>query len=286
VSIVDAHAHVISRAQQRYPLAPPGGAAPEWLDARAADADDLLERMDSAGVDQAVLVQFVAAHGYDNHYVLDCAGQHPERFVAVCALDGRDASVADRLPECVARGAVGVRLRAPDRSPALDWLECDALWRRTSDLKIPLAVHLQQHQHAAGIPLLRERMRRFSDARVVLDHVGNPPWQSEDPDVGLGLVSQLAEAQNLVVKVATLNFNRLEAAGILAPRGLRRLVGMFGAARVMWGSDFPNTPGDYSEMLARAQLAVAGLPAADQQCILGATAMRVYPALASARVVG
>jgi predicted TIM-barrel fold metal-dependent hydrolase len=120
---------------------------------------------------------------------------------------------------------------------------------------------------------------------VVLDHIGNPPWQADDPDLGLGLVSQLADAPNLVLKFATVNLNRLEAAGVSAPRALRRLVEMFGAERVMWGSDVPNTPGDYSGMLARVSIALADLSAADQQCIMGATALRVYPALASARLV-
>ena len=111
MTVVDAHAHVISRDQHRYPIAPPGGVPPEWLDARRVDADDLLERMDSVGVDQAVLVQFVAAHGYDNRYVLDCASEHPERFVAVCALDGRDA-ISRRTPGRMRRARGGRRATA------------------------------------------------------------------------------------------------------------------------------------------------------------------------------
>jgi L-fuconolactonase len=284
VTIIDAHAHVISRDEQRYPLAPPDGVAPEWLGTRGIDADDLLERMDRVGIEKSVLVQYVAAHGYDNRYVLDCASEHPERFVAVCALDGRDLSIAQRLDDCLARGAVGVRLRAPDRGPALDWLEVDELWRRASEMRVPLAVHLQQHQHACGVPLLHERLRSFPDVFVVLDHVGNPPWQADDPDLGLRLVSGLADAPNLVVKFATLNLNRLDAAGVPAPRALRRLVEMFGPSRLMWGSDVPNTPGDYSEMLARVRVALADLSAADQACILAATALRVYPALAAPRL--
>ena len=69
----------------------------------------------------------------------------------------------------------------------------------------------------------------FPEVLVVLDHVGNPPWQADDPDLGLGLVSQLADAPNLVLKFATLNLNRLDAASVSAPHALQRLVEMFGA---------------------------------------------------------
>ena len=132
-SIVDAHAHIISSDPLRYPYAPPGGQVPEWLPERSVDAKQLLERMPRAGVDQAVLVQYSSAHGYDNSYVLDTVARYADRFVAVCTLDGLHPEAADRLSVLMQeRGASGLRLRAPRRQGPLDWLRCEPLWQQSA----------------------------------------------------------------------------------------------------------------------------------------------------------
>ena len=277
--IIDSHAHVISRDRQRYPLAPLGGTAPDWIDERGIDTGDLLRLMDSAGVDGAVLVQYAAAHGYDNAYVLDSACRHPRRFVAVCALESGAADLTRQFSVCIGGGAVGARLRAPDRGPGLDWLAGDTIWRCASELDVPLAIHLMPHQHVSGIEIIRERVGQFPGIRIVLDHVGNPPWQATSSDFGLDAVSTLADVSNLAVKFATVNLDRLAAAGLEASAALGRLVYMFGADRLMWGSDAPNTPGAYTDMLQRMRAATAQLSAAEQALIFGGTAGRVYPTL-------
>ena len=107
IRVVDTHAHIISSDPSRFPYAPLGGALPEWPAERFVDAEKLLGRMEKAGVDRAVLVQYSSAHGYDNRYVLATAQQHPDRFVAVCTLDGLRPEAPEQLSECVRRGAVG-----------------------------------------------------------------------------------------------------------------------------------------------------------------------------------
>ena len=277
--VTDSHAHVISRDRHRYPLTPLGGTAPEWLEARGMDTDDLQRRMDAAGVGRAVLVQYGAAHGYDNRYVLDSAMCHSQRFVAVCGLDSRADDVAYQFTHSVALGAAGVRIRAPDRGSTLDWLKSETVWRCAAELGVPLAVHLMPHHHVAGIALIGEHLRRFPGVRVVLDHVGNPPWRAEAADLGLGGLVPLSERRNVVVKFSTVNLNRLEASDVDAGAALSRLVTLFGADRLMWGSDAPNSPGDYTHMLQRMSAAIQELSSADQASILGRTAARVYPNL-------
>jgi predicted TIM-barrel fold metal-dependent hydrolase len=48
----------------------------------------------------------------------------------------------------------------------------------------------------------------------------------------------------------------------------------------MWGSDAPNTPGDYGEMLTWMRSALKKISEADREWILADTALRVYPRLA------
>jgi L-fuconolactonase len=279
--VVDSHAHIISSDPARFPYAPFSGALPDWLPERAVDAELLLERMALAGVDQAVLVQYSSVHGYDNGYVLDVAQRYPSRFAAVCTLDGRAPGAPDQLTTLVRdHGAAGLRIRAPARSGPFDWLECEPLWRRAVDLDLPMCVHLMPHDSATGLPVLVEILSRFQDATVVLDHVANPPWRPDPPDFGLDSVLPLARFERVIIKFATLNLERLEAAHVEPGPVLRRLVEVFGADRVMWGSDAPNTPGEYAEMLLRMRTAISDLSIVDQGAVLARTAQSVYPRLA------
>src|SRR5205814_1745509 len=151
--------------------------------------------------------------GYDNDYVLDMAARYADRFVAVCTLDGLRLEAPDQLALLVAeRGASGVRIRAPRRDGPLDWLRCEALWQRATDLDVPLAVHLSEVSQAEGLRLLPELLQQFQHVRVVLDHVGNPAWGQGPPHYGLGRVLDLARFDRLYIKFATVNLVRLAAA--------------------------------------------------------------------------
>ena len=55
-------------------------------------------------------------------------------------------------------------------------------------------------------------------------------------------------------------------------------VELFGAERCLFGSNFPIEKlwTSYADLVAAHRAAIASLPAADQQAILGGTATRVY----------
>jgi L-fuconolactonase len=280
IRVVDTHAHIISSDSSQFPHAPLSGALPDWPADRFVDADKLLSRMEQAGVDRAVLVQYSSAHGYDNRYVLATAQQHPDRFVAVCTLDGLRPDAPERLTECVQQGAGGLRVRARGRGNSLDWLTCAPLWRRAAELDIPVCVHFMENVQAEGLKLLRGLLVQFPRLPVVLDHAGNPPWREGPPTYGMQRVLDLAGFEQLTIKFATINLERLHAAGVEPSIALEQLVKTFGANRVMWGSDAPNTPGDYGEMLKWMRLAMSTLTETDREWILAGTALRVYPKLA------
>jgi L-fuconolactonase len=280
--VVDTHAHIISSNPARFQLAPSSGALRDWPAERFVDADRLLGRMQLAGVDRAVLVQYSSAHGYDNRYVLATAQQHPDHFVAVCTLDGRLPEAPEQLSACVRDGAVGLRLRAPGRAGALNWLTCEPLWQRAAELHVPVCVHFAESMQAEGLRLLPGLLAQFPSVPVVLDHAGNPPWRAGPPHYGLQPVLSLARFEQLTIKFATINLERLHAAGVAPGLALERMVASFGARRMMWGSDAPNTPGDYAEMLDWMRTAMSSLAAADQAWILAGAALRVYPRLAGA----
>ena len=59
-----------------------------------------------------------------------------------------------------------------------------------------------------------------------------------------------------------------------------RMVEVFGSHRLAWGSDYPATKGELSEILATAKEGIQSLSTEDQEWILGKTALTLYPKLA------
>jgi predicted TIM-barrel fold metal-dependent hydrolase len=61
---------------------------------------------------------------------------------------------------------------------------------------------------------------------------------------------------------------------------LARLVAEFGAERIVWGSDFPQTHDrPYADLVALARDACANVQERDRDLVLGGTAVRLWPEL-------
>ena len=76
--------------------------------------------------------------------------------------------------------------------------------------------------------------------------------------------------------VSPLNFNKVVNGGLILEDYLPRLVRLFGADRLMWGSDFGNGAQPYAERMAMTRKAVSGLSGSDARAFLGETAFRFY----------
>jgi L-fuconolactonase len=131
----------------------------------------------------------------------------------------------------------------------------------------------------AHLPAIRETARRHPRLSIVLDHGGKPeiaprrmePWAAE--------VAALARAPNVTCKLSGLV---TEAAPDWTTHDLRpyaaRLLDVFGAERVMWGSDWPvvDLAGGYDRWRAAALALLKGLPEREAERILGGTAVEIY----------
>ena len=307
--IIDTHLHAVSPDASRYPLRQVDLPGNSWVKTAPASAEDLLAQMDAAGVARGVLVQPVGAYGTDNSYVADAGAAHPDRLAAVCVID---MTAPDRLEQLrywtQARGIGGVRLFSVP-TPQVPWLDDPAtfeVWEACQDWGVKVSVCLLPEE----LPRLGQMLARFPDTPVALDHCGfadfidGPPWNAAKP------LWQLAEHQNLYLKVTT---NVLDAAGeskadegvisrakkagtsdetakteqptpaqkskiSLQQSLLATLASRFGAARLMWGSDYPqvhNRP--YSDLAALARSAAAALPPAEQSLFLANTFQSLWP---------
>ncbi len=273
--LFDAHAHLVADDQVRYPRNPmkrpadapprapgtvgfPGGHhGPNPIN-EVPDVSRMLQWMAQANVDGAVAVQKRMIYRYDNSYILDSSDAHPDTFSAVVILDGEDPATPDTVRRYVDdHGLAGLRLfgsRKPDGSmPWLNSPQALKCWEVINETG--LVMNLEVLAHGGGgpsIPAILALSDRFPDARIVLDHLLEPEAEEHADDFGLDArYEKLAGRPNLYFKFTSINLDICQAAGQDASQLLRRAADMYGADRLMWGSDIGTSSGTYQHMVDR-----------------------------------
>ncbi|MBV8772297.1 MAG: amidohydrolase [Deltaproteobacteria bacterium] len=272
--IIDTHVHIVAPDQHRYPrkLARDNS---DWVIDMPGEA--MLELMAEAGIDRAMLVQAHSAYEYDNSYIADVAAMYPERFAGVCIVDPARPDAVEQLTYWVEeRGVCGLRLfPAAEREP--QWLDDPStfpLWERAGKLDIPVCVCLRFRQ----LLRLRRAIERFPQVRVALDHLGAPRLDDGPPYDQAAQLFDLVKIPNVYLKFSSINLYAA-GSGKSTPRdffGL--LIDVFGARRIMWGSNFPNTyDRSLKDQLALALRELSFVPTADRQWLFADTARSLWP---------
>ena len=277
--LVDTHVHVIAPDPARYPLRP-SGVGSEWFRDHPVSVEEYLDTAARCGVDRAVLVQAHGAYGSDNTYVLDAVACAPSRVVSVVIVDPVHPDPAATLRELAeVPGCTGVRLFGigPTAPEWFDGAVGDALWEVAEELGLRIVATLL----APELPRLRHMLVRFPDVPVVLDHCGFPDLSRGPSYAADAPLAALVGYPSLHLKVTS---HVLEEAESRAPGGaatfLERVHHDFGADRLVWGSDYPQTHDrSYAALVALGRTACAGLPPEDQERFLGANALRLWPEL-------
>jgi predicted TIM-barrel fold metal-dependent hydrolase len=271
----DSHAHLVSGDLGRYPRLPGYDAA------KPLEAERLVAEMDASGVGRALVVQRSQYYGFDNSLVCDAATAFPDRLAAVCSIDPMGANPAEQVRFWICeRGAVGVRLMETQRGSGLSCLAGDgaeAVWRAARDLEIPLCVHFFGWNRTAGLEQLERQLRSYPGLRVVIDHLTNIAAETGPPDFGMDQPFRaLADLPNVYMKFTTIPLGGMEAAEVETSPLIRRAADVFGAERLMWGSDITQSKGDYGAMAAMARRATASLTSPEQQAALSDSVWTVY----------
>jgi L-fuconolactonase len=243
-TIIDAQIHVWRPDTPDRPW-PEGG---EQLThrAEALGADEVIDRMDAAGVSRAILVP-PSWEGDRNDAALDAAHQYPDRFAVMGRIDlaaGPDAARLQAWPSVP--GLLGGRLTF-HRPPARQWLTdgtADWVWGAAERAGLPLMVYA---------PYLTEVItgvaRSHPDLRIIVDHLNlSTDVRTKDLEPFLRPVFALADHSNVAVKVSALPCYVDE--GYPFPslhRPVRQVIDAFGADRVLWGSDLSRLTCSYRE---------------------------------------
>lgn len=298
--LFDAHAHLVADDQARYPRNPmqraadapfrapgtvgkPGGHHGPNPVQEVPDVSRMLPWMRQANVDGAVAVQKRMIYRYDNSYILDSSDAYPDIFSAVVILDGEDPSTPDTVRRWIDdHGLAGLRLfggRKPDGSmPWLDSPQALKCWEVIDGAG--LVMNLEVLAHGGGgpsIPALLALADRYPDARIVLDHLLEPEAEAGAHDFGLDArYEKLAGRPNIWFKFTSINLDICQAAGQPASRLLRLAVDMYGADRIMWGSDIGTSSGTYQGMVDRMIEACSLLDEAQRRAVLHDVGREVF----------
>jgi L-fuconolactonase len=279
--VLDIHPHIVSPDTERYPLAPLGGTQSSWSSERPTTYEMLLKEMDAAGVDKAAIVHSSTAYGYDNSYVADAVAAVPSRFTGVYSIDVLAPDAVKTFDAWLMRGCSGMRLfttgsTLPDQAKWFVDPKTHPFWEHAAAKNIPVCMQMK----AEGIPLLRQIMDRFPKVTIILDHLARAPFADGPPHAAAAELFDLAKYQQLYLKVTPINVTP-KSWGKATPASLfGKVIDTFGAARIGWGSNFPNSLGTLSEILGAARKAFSFAKESDQDWIFGKTAQVLYPSLA------
>jgi L-fuconolactonase len=275
---VDSQAHVVSPDQDTYPLNPPevdplGTASTRWFDTPGLAVEDLIRRMDGTGIERAVLVQAFSSYQYDNRYTADAAAANPDRMASSCIIDLEDNPAKMVRYWVGERGARAIRLFL--RNVAPDWL----VQARSDEVFVELhrlGAIAQVVGMDADLPFLLQAANRHPEVPFLLDHCGMPDLSGGPSYPNATNLFDLAEAPNVSVKLSTHVFAHAREGGSTAEEITRHIVDAFGAARVMWASDYTMRRLTYSDCVAEADQACAGLLEADRELVLGGAAAALW----------
>ena len=279
--IYDIHPHVITTDTAKYPRDPLGGTQSGWSRDRPTTTEMMVKAMDEAGVAKSAIVQASTCYGFDNSYVADAVAAHPKRFTGVFSVDVQAPDAPAKVRYWYDRGLRGMRLFTTGSTMPgqADWLadpKTFPAWETCGQLGIPVCVQMKKE----GLPLLEVLIARFPNVRIIIDHLMRVPIESGPPYAGADALFGLARYPNIYLKL-TSNSVRDAKTGKATPETFfTKVVALFGAKRIAWGSNFPASDGSLAEIAGESKSALAFLPAEDQEWIFWKTAQTLYPALA------
>jgi len=273
-TVVDAHLHVWDLARSEYAwLTPDLGPLYTTFTPEQARAE-----LEAAEIASAVLVQAEDSER-DTELMLEAARRHPWIVGVVGWVQLDDPAIAERQLDrwqdepCLR----GMRHLVHD-DPRDDFLLLPSVRRSLRQLAergIPFDVpdawprHLAPTAHlAAALP----------DLRIVVDHLGKPPFGGADWERWRATLSEVAAHPNTAAKVSGLQAPDRPFTDAEVRPAWEVALELFGPERLMWGSDWPLTVlvGGYGHAWAVMSSLVAELTPDEQALILSGTATSVY----------
>ncbi len=277
---VDIHPHVISDDEGAYPPAPLFGKRSDWSQERPSTVETLIASMDEAGVAKAAVVHSSTTYGFDNSYVVDACNRYADRLIAVGSVDVLAPDAVETIRSWVDRGLKGLRVFTGGSTKEFDPSELDdprayAAWELLGELGLTMCIQTGP----VGLAAVTALAKRFPNVPIVLDHLGRPDVTDGAPYANAQSLFDLAPIESIYLKL-TPRIMGDSKKGEATPETLfPKLVDVFGAHRMAWGSNYPTSPGTLAEIKTTAEDRLSYLTDADREWIFAKTAQKLYPAL-------
>ncbi|NMM43640.1 amidohydrolase family protein [Rhodospirillaceae bacterium KN72] len=276
--MIDTHQHLILRDRFGYAWADTIPAlsgrqfAPEDFDSATADCSIVGAVYMEAGVDDPdyrAEARHVARWVRSGRYLGQIASCRPEK-----------PDLADWLDECASLGVIGFRRILHVMPDSLSQTETFLAGLREIGRRgytFDLCVRADQHGIAANL------LRACPDQQFVLDHCGNPDIADDAIEPWCQSLSALATFPHLAIKLSGITANARadqQETAHLSPY-LDRVLDLFGANRVVWGSDWPVcTLGmGVARWISVSLDYLSTLSTAEREAIAATNAVRVYQAV-------
>jgi len=272
--LLDAHLHVWDLDAGDYAwLTPAAGPLHRSWTPEQAHAE-----LRACGVDGAVLVQAEDSE-HDTEALLAVAGASPWVLGVVGWVDLEQPATAarqlDRWQEH--RAFCGVRSLVHD-DPRDDLLSSPAVRSTLGVLAargLPFDVPDAWPRHLSHVA---ELAAAVPELRIVVDHLGKPPFGSDEWPRWRAALATVAEHPSTTAKVSGLQVPGRPFTVAEVRPAWETALELFGPERLAWGSDWPMTvlTGGYAATWAVMEELVAELSPDERASVLGGTARAVY----------
>ena len=280
--IVDVHPHIVSTDTVKYPITPIGGVRSDWSAERSIDAEEMIVAMADAGVDKMAMVHSSTTYGFNCDYVADAVARYPKQFTGVFSIDVTAADASEKMRYWFSRGCTGQRIFTRGSTMKEAWVALDdpklfPCYETAEELGIAVAVNPQVPKFYE----LEAILKQFPKVNFILENMGKSDFTDGAPFNNARPLFELARFPNLYLKIKT-DQNVEASKGKSTPETqFAKVVSVYGADRMMWGSNYPANEGSLKEVTELAKRCYSSLSQSDQDWIMGKTALKLYPALAS-----
>ena len=237
-----------------------------------------------AGILMGTGVQYNTVYATDNSYLLHTAAEDPGRIIPVVILNATDPATPATLRTMAAENKIaGVRLFGFANEGNFEFFSPAATpaWEAINELGIVAVLMLVGGDLNRTMGVVKTYAERYPDVRIELDHLGYPNPRGSMETFGLTEGHMAVKGMpNLYWKLTSFHHvNMIKGAGLELKDFFDYVKDLYGADRMMWGSDMGNTPGTMAEhyaMLQEAIDATAHWSYADRKAFFFDTAYRCF----------
>ena len=272
---IDAHSHVWTPDVKRFPLA--SGFAPADMQPASFTPQELLAHARPCGVNRVVLIQ-MSYYRFDNGYMLSAMRDSPGTFSGVAVIDESRPKLVDTMRDLKKQGVRWFRIH-PGTRPVEPWLfspEMAAMWKHGADERLAMCALVNPE----ALKPLDKMCERFPKTPVVIDHFARIGIEGAVRNADVDNLCCLARHEQTHVKISAFYALGQKKSPYLdlAPM-IRRLVGAFGAKRLMWATDCPyqvQHGHTYRDSIELVRSRLEFLTDDDRQWLLRKTAEQVF----------